>query len=84
MVKPSQYSNAKPIFNAKAFDTKQFKVTKANTLDYNIGSQVKHIKFGVGKVQDIVEGGRDFEVTVDFEGVGTKKMFASFAKLKKV
>ena len=32
----------------------------------------------------IVEGGRDYEVTVDFDEVGTKKMFASFAKLKKV
>ena len=45
---------------------------------------VKHIKFGVGKVMDIAEGGRDFEVTVDFEKAGTKKMFASFAKLKKI
>lgn len=33
---------------------------------------------------DIAEGGRDFEVTVDFEKAGTKKMFASFAKLKKI
>jgi len=45
---------------------------------------VKHIKFGEGTVQQIVEGGRDYEVTVQFDKVGTKKMFASFAKLKKV
>ena len=31
----------------------------------------------------IVEGGRDFEVTVQFDDFGTKKMFASFAKLQK-
>ena len=36
------------------------------------------------KVLEIVPGGRDYEVTVDFEKVGVKKMFASFAKLKKV
>ena len=42
------------------------------------------MKFGVGIVQKIVEGGRDYEVTVDFEKAGVKKMFASFAKLKKV
>lgn len=83
-VKPSQHSNAKPIFNSKAFDTKQFKVTKANALDYEVGSTVKHIKFGTGVVTEIVEGGRDFEVAVDFEKFGNKKMFASFAKLKKV
>ena len=45
---------------------------------------MKHIKFGVGIVKGIVEGGRDYEVTVDFDKSGTKKMFASFAKLKKV
>ena len=42
------------------------------------------MKFGEGTVTQIVEGGRDYEVTVDFDKVGTKKMFASFAKLKKV
>ena len=84
VVKPSQYSNAKPIFNSKAFDTKEFKVTKANTLDYDVGNKVKHIKFGIGVVKDIIDGGRDFEVTVEFEKFGNKKMFASFAKLKKV
>ena len=29
-------------------------------------------------------GGRDYEVTVDFDKVGIKKMFAGFAKLKKI
>lgn len=84
IVKPSQHSNAKPIFNTKAFETKQFKVTKANTLDYQVGSTVKHIKFGKGIVKEIIEGGKDYEVTVEFEKVGVKKMFASFAKLKKI
>jgi len=53
-------------------------------LNYGIGDTVKHIKFGTGIVTNIVEGGRDFEVTVDFTGAGVKKMFATFAKLKKV
>ena len=42
------------------------------------------MKFGEGVVKQIVSGGRDYEVTVDFENVGTKKMFASFAKLQKI
>ena len=45
---------------------------------------MRHIKFGEGTVQSIVEGGRDYEVTVEFDQVGRKKMFAAFAKLKKV
>lgn len=53
-------------------------------LAYQVGDRVRHIKFGDGEVMAIVSGGRDYEVTVDFDKVGTKKMFASFAKLKKI
>ena len=54
------------------------------TLDYQVGDRVRHIKFGEGTVESIVAGGRDYEVTVTFDKVGRKKMFAMFAKLKKV
>ena len=53
-------------------------------LGYGIGDKVRHIKFGTGVVKEIKNGGRDYEVTVDFENGGTKKMFASFAKLQKI
>ena len=80
----SAYSQAKTAFRAKAFEAKQFTVTKAAALDYGVGDTVRHLKFGVGIVTAINEGGRDYEVTVDFEKAGTKKMFASFAKLVKL
>ena len=82
--KQTAYIQAKTAFRAKAFDPKQFKVTKSDTLDYGVGDTVKHIKFGVGIVENVVEGGKDYEVTVNFDKVGVKKMFAAFAKLKKV
>lgn len=66
------------------FKPRQFTVTKAEKLDYGVGDTVRHIKFGVGEVLDIVDGGKDYEVTVDFDRAGVKKMFASFAKLKKI
>lgn len=80
----SSYEQMRQAFRAKAFEPKQFTVKKADGLDYGVGDTVKHIKFGIGTVKDITEGGRDYEVTVDFDRVGVKKMFASFAKLKKV
>lgn len=52
--------------------------------EYVVGDRVSHVKFGTGKVLDIKNGGRDWEVTVDFDEAGVKKMFASFAKLKKL
>lgn len=82
--KETAYQQAKTSFQAKAFDPKQFKVQKADRLEYGVGDTVKHIKFGVGQVENIVEGGKDYEVTVNFERVGVKKMFAAFAKLKKI
>lgn len=55
-----------------------------NPLSYGEGDQVRHAKFGVGRVTQIRDGGRDYEVTVEFESGNTKKMFASFAKLEKI
>ena len=37
-----------------------------------------------GTVLNIVSGGRDYEVTVEFDSAGVKKMFAAFAKLRKI
>lgn len=67
-------------YQAKNFGTK----IQKNSLDYGVGDRVKHIKFGEGTVVQINDGGRDFEVTVEFDTAGRKKMFASFAKLQKV
>lgn len=53
-------------------------------LGYETGDRVRHVKFGEGTVTDIKEGGRDHEVTIEFDSVGTRKMFAKFAKLVKV
>lgn len=82
------YSQAKQAFKSKAFSAgnpaKQFSVVKGKGLDYVTGDRVRHMKFGDGVVTGITEGGRDYEVTVDFDTAGTKKMFASFARLKKI
>ena len=81
---PTKYSKMKEILQSRNYKPREFKVTKSGSLDYEGGDTVRHIKFGVGIVKEIVEGGRDYEVTVEFDKVGVKKMFASFAKLKKI
>lgn len=93
--KPSAYNGSagapkggKEIFRQKPYSagtaSKTFSTAEKAALDYGVGDKVRHMKFGEGIVAKIVDGGRDYEVTVDFEEAGTKKMFASFAKLKKV
>ena len=62
----------------------QLTAEKGGKLSYGVGDRVRHVKFGEGTVLDIKEGGRDYEVTVEFDGAGVRKMFAMFAKLVKV
>ncbi len=63
---------------------KAFTVQKPASLDYGVGDRVRHIKFGEGTVVSVKDGAKDFEVSVNFDTTGVKKMFASFAKLQKV
>ena len=78
------YARAREAFRTKTFDPQQFKVVKAERLDYGVGDRVSHVKFGEGTVLGITDGGKDYEVKVEFDRAGVKKMFASFAKLKKI
>lgn len=77
------YRQMRENFKTKIMAQQQFEVKKADGLSYNVGDRVRHIKFGNGTVTNIAEGARDYEVTVNFDRVGVKKMFASFAKLVK-
>ena len=78
-------SNSQKTFRFdKPFRREPVKAVKADSLEYAEGDKVSHIKFGTGTVLGIVDGGKDYEVTVDFEKYGVKKMFAGFARLKKI
>ena len=81
----SAYEKMRRAFHENAYSTaKNYAVKNAEALSYGVGDTVLHTKFGVGIVKAITEGGRDYEVTVDFDTAGVRKMFAGFAKLKKL
>ena len=88
MPKQNIYFQAKQSFKKEAFSatkpTQNFGVKAGCSLSYEVGDRVRHMKFGEGMVLSIVEGGRDYEVTVRFDNVGERKMFAGFAKLEKI
>lgn len=52
--------------------------------DYGVGDRVSHTKYGEGTVTAIEKGPRDYQVTVEFDGVGKRVMYAAFAKLRKM
>lgn len=87
-VKQAAYLQARQAFRKQAFTApkpvRQFGNPGGDGPGYGVGDRVRHMKFGEGTVTALTEGGRDYEVTVDFDTAGTKKMFAAFAKLKKL
>lgn len=52
--------------------------------DYGIGDRVLHTKYGEGTVLVLEKGTKDYQVTVKFDSVGQRSMYAGFAKLKKL
>ena len=56
----------------------------AGRLGYAEGDRVRHARYGEGTVMKIEPGPRDSQVTVVFDEMGQKIMYAGFAKLQKV
>lgn len=77
--KETNYDNVFDLKYAKAFSS-----PKPDSLDYKEGDRVSHIKFGKGTVLAVEDMKKDYQVTVEFDTAGVKKLFAGFAKLKKI
>lgn len=77
--KKTNYDNVFDLKYAKAFSS-----PKPDSLDYKEGDRVSHIKFGKGTVLAVEDMKKDYQVTVEFDAAGVKKLFAGFAKLKKI
>ena len=57
---------------------------KAKTAPFKPGDRVENDRFGQGEVTEVLDMGRDWMLTVDFDETGVKKMFAGFINLKKL
>lgn len=73
-----------PKFKTQRIGAFKMPEPKNVSLDFEIGDKVKHFKFGIGTVTDMRSAGPDYEVTVDFDNLGVKKLMAKLAKLKKI
>jgi len=50
----------------------------------NVGDQVTHPKFGVGRIREVLKHAADFHVIVVFNDYGTKKLLYSLANMEKL
>ncbi|HEX6030640.1 MAG TPA: UvrD-helicase domain-containing protein [Tepidiformaceae bacterium] len=65
----------------EAASTPLFEEPPAEDAEFEPAAQVRHAKFGVGKVVSASMNGGDVEYVVDFEGVGTKRLLQTYARL---
>ena len=87
IVKKAERGFEKPVFSnpsKKMINPYKMPAPKNVTLDFTVGDNVKHVKFGIGKVLDMAPAGADYEITVDFTNVGEKKLMSKFANLRKI
>lgn len=66
----------RPITSPKSFKNQSFE-------RFAIGDRVTHFQFGAGVIINLTEMGSDIMYEINFDKVGTKKMMATFAKLKR-
>jgi len=61
--------------------SKDIPTPKDKTLNFSVGDRVRQMKYGSGEVLAINPAGADYEVTVNFDRVGEKKVMANLARL---
>jgi len=66
----------------KPIDIASLKVEAGGAADVSTGQRVSHRKFGEGVVTSSEGTGEDKMIVVEFEESGTKRLMASYAKLK--
>ncbi len=57
---------------------------KPKTSEFSVGDRVENERFGQGIITNVEDMGRDWLLTVNFDEMGVKKMFAGFINLKKI
>ncbi|MBE6573153.1 MAG: ATP-dependent DNA helicase PcrA [Ruminococcaceae bacterium] len=77
----SPFANKQPISRPSA---STFAAKSAPAEKLNIGDEVSHIKYGHGIIMSVSDMSGDYLYEVVFDNFGTKKMMATFAKLKKL
>lgn len=60
------------------------KVAESTSAGFNVGDMVQHMSFGKGEIISVKQMGSDVLYEIVFEKVGTKKLMATYAKLKKI
>ncbi len=84
---PGMNRSRKPVISKEMKSTASIAadVGKTKTDEvFAVGDKVKHMTFGDGEIVSVKPMGSDWMYEIIFESVGTKKLMATYAKLKKL
>ena len=92
--KPTEFSRTKaslytknrknPFANNPYIQKGMGSASPAGAPDYQVGDRVSHTRFGQGIVRSLTKLTNDYEVVIEFDGFGQRKLRSSFAKLTKL
>lgn len=92
--KPTEFSRTKaslytkdrknPFANNPYIQKGMGSASPAGAPDYQVGDRVSHTKFGQGIVRSLTKLTNDYEVVIEFDEFGQRKLRSSFAKLTKL
>ena len=92
--KPTEFSRTKaslytknrknPFANNPYIQKGMGSASPAGAPDSQVGDRVSHTKFGQGIVRSLTKLTNDYEVVIEFDGFGQRKLRSSFAKLTKL
>ena len=76
---------AAPTYDLKSqIVNQQLKKAQKSDADYSVGEKVSHNMFGEGIIVSVKKMSNDAMLEIAFDKVGTKKIMANFARLKKL
>ena len=76
---------AAPTYDLKSqIVNQQLKKAQKSDVDYSVGEKVSHNMFGEGIIVSVKKMSNDAMLEIAFDKVGTKKIMANFARLKKL
>ena len=85
---PKSYYSAQSKYQYKEITVNKnlFKTTQQGSgkVIFSVGDRVSHLTFGTGEILSVKPMGADMMYEIVFDKAGTKKLMASFAKLKKL
>ncbi len=75
---------SKPSYTSRPSFTPKVTPQKTNAFNFAVDDLVSHATFGDGRIAKVTPMGNDMLLEIVFDSVGTKKLMATFARLKKL